>query len=118
MTTITRHLEPALRDISRLALAIAIVAAPAWAILANPAWAILANPAPAISTPTVSTQPFGGTNTGPNYWSITGARIGAPGEQEVSNYGGSHKPLWVEQQLYGPGAVFVPHVDTTVHQSR
>jgi hypothetical protein len=110
MTTITRHLAPALRAISWLALAIAIVAAPAWAILASPA--------SAGATPTASTQPFGGTNTGPNYWSITGARIGAPGEQEVSTYGGSHKHLWVEQQLYGPGVVYVPHVDTTVQQSR
>jgi hypothetical protein len=57
-------------------------------------------------------------HTGPDYISITGARVGAPGEQEVSNYGGSHKHLWVEQQLYGPGAVAVPHVDTTVQQSR
>src|ERR1700731_5220166 len=110
MTTITRHLAPALRITSWLALAIAIVAAPAWAILANPA--------SASATPKVSTQPFGGTNTGPNYWSITGARIGAPGEQEVSTYGGSHKHLWVDQQPYGPGPVFVPHGDTPVHQSR
>jgi hypothetical protein len=57
-------------------------------------------------------------HTGPDYISITGARVGAPSEQEVSNYGGSHKHLWVEQQLYGPGAVAVPHVDTTVQQSR
>jgi hypothetical protein len=110
MTTTTRHLAPALRLIGLLALAITIVAAPAWAILTNPAAAIAA--------PTASTQPFGGTNTGPNYWSITGAWIGAPGEQEVSTYGGSHKHLWVEQQLYGPGVVYVPHVDTTVRQSR
>jgi hypothetical protein len=110
MTTITRHLATALRVISWLGLAIAIVAAPAWAILENPG--------SAGATSTVSTQPFGGTQTGPNYWSITGARVGAPSEQEVSNYGGSHKHLWVEQQLYGPAAVYVPHVDTTVHQSR
>lgn len=57
-------------------------------------------------------------HTGPDYISITGWRVGAPSEQEVSNYGGSHKHLWVEQQLYGPGRVAVPHVDTTVHQSR
>jgi hypothetical protein len=110
MTTIIRHLAQARRVISWLTLAIAIVAAPAWAILED---AGAAN-----ATPTASTQPFGGTNTGPNYWSITGARVGAPGEQEVSSYGGSHKHLWVEQQLYGPGVVFVPHVDTSVHQSR
>ena len=110
MTTITRHLAPVLRVISWLVMAIAIVAAPAWAILANPA--------AAAATPSGSTQPFGGTNTGPNYWSITGVRVGAPSEQEVSSYGGSHKHTWVEQQLYGPGIVYVPHVDTTVHQSR
>jgi hypothetical protein len=110
MTTITRHLAQARRVISWLTLVIAIVAAPAWAILEDAGVAS--------ATPTASTQPFGGTNTGPNYWSITGARVGAPGEQEVSSYGGSHKHLWVEQQLYGPGVVFVPHVDTSVHQSR
>jgi hypothetical protein len=109
MTTVTRHLATALRVISWLGLAIAIVAAPAWAILENPGSA---------RATTVSTQPFGGTQTGPNYWSITGARAGAPSEQEVSNYGGSHKHLWVEQQLYGPGVVYVPQVDSTVHQSR
>ena len=57
-------------------------------------------------------------HTGPDYLSITGARVGAPGEQDVSTYGGSHKHLWVEQQLYGPGVVHVPNVDITVHQSR
>jgi hypothetical protein len=57
-------------------------------------------------------------HTGPDYASITGARVGAPSEQEVSSYGGSHKHLFVEQQLYGPGVVSVPQVDTTVHQSR
>ncbi|MBV9512680.1 MAG: hypothetical protein JO280_01350, partial [Mycobacteriaceae bacterium] len=30
-------------------------------------------------------------HTGPDYISITGVRIGAPSEQEVSSYGGSHK---------------------------
>jgi hypothetical protein len=70
---------------------------------AGAAWADASVPAP---------------HTGPNYISITGARVGAPSEQEVSGYGGSHKHLWVEQQLYGPGVVAVPHVDTTVHQSR
>jgi hypothetical protein len=49
---------------------------------------------------------------------ITRYRVGAPSEYEVSYYGGSHKHLWVEQQLYGPGVVVVPHVDTTVQQSR
>lgn len=63
------------------------------------------------STPTMP-------HTGPDYISITGARVGAPSEQEVSYYGGSHKHLFVEQQLYGLGVVAVPHVDTTVHQSR
>ncbi|HXA12812.1 MAG TPA: hypothetical protein VNW93_11590 [Mycobacterium sp.] len=60
----------------------------------------------------------GTPHTGPDYVSITGARVGAPSEQEVSNYGGSHKHLFVEQQLYGPGVVAVPRVDTTVRQSR
>lgn len=56
--------------------------------------------------------------TGPDYTSITGWRVGAPGEGEVSYYGGSHKHLWVEQQLYGAGVVSVPHIDTGVQQSR
>ncbi|HZA11886.1 hypothetical protein [Mycobacterium sp.] len=65
-----------------------------------------------------SVQAVGGHHTGPDYQSITGARVGAPSEQEVSIYGGSHKHLWVEQQLYGPGVVDVPQVDSSVHQSR
>src|ERR1700686_5493683 len=56
----------------------------------------------------------GDPHTGPDYVSITGARVGAPSEQEVSNYGGSHKHLFIEQQLYGPGVVGGPPVDTTV----
>ena len=83
------------------------------AVILAPAYAIIANDGAAI----VSTEARG-HHGGPNYWSITGARIGAPGEREVSTYGGSHKHLWVEQQLYGPGVVGVPHVDNTVHQSR
>jgi hypothetical protein len=64
-------------------------------------------------------QPAGGSHhSGPDYSSITGWRVGAPSEEEVSFYGGSHKHEWVEQQLYGPGVVDVPRVDTTVHQSR
>ena len=76
--------------------------------------------AAASTDPFVEVQHSAGTahHTGPNYSGITGARIGAPSEQEVSTYGGSHKHLWVEQQLYGPGVVDVPQVDTTVHQSR
>jgi hypothetical protein len=92
MTTITRHLAPALRVVSWLALAIAIVAAPAWAILENPG--------SASATPTVSTQPYGAT----------------PSEQEVSTYDGSHKYLWVEPQPYGSGTVYVPHADSSMHQ--
>jgi hypothetical protein len=56
---------------------------------------------------------------GPDYWSVAGdPSDGAPGEQEVSVYGGSHEHLWIEQQLYGSRIVSVPHVDTTVRQSR
>jgi hypothetical protein len=87
----------------------------AGALLLAPAVAILANAA----ATTVSAQPTGGNHhSGPDYWSITGARVGAPSEQEVSIYGGSHKHLWVEQQLYGAGVVDVPQVDTSVHQSQ
>jgi len=75
--------------------------------------ALFANAGAAWAHPTVP-----GPHTGPDYASITGVRVGAPSEQEVSTWGGSHKHEWVEQQLYGPGRVAVPHVDTTVHQSR
>jgi hypothetical protein len=99
------------RSIVGLALAGAIVAAPAYAMVVDAATASAA--------PTTSAVPVRGfQHGGPDYWSITGARVGAPSEGEVSYYGGSHKHLWVEQQLYGPGVVQVPHVDTTVHQSR
>ena len=108
MTTITRHLAPARRVTMVLALVIAIVAAPAWAILENPG--------SAAATSTVSTQPVGGTHTGPDCGSTTGARIGAPSEADVSE--GHHNHLGTEQRLYGDGLVFVPHVDTSVHQSR
>ena len=79
---------------------------------------ILANSGTALTEPTVSAQPIRRHHSGPDYWSITGARVGAPSEYEVSTYPGSHKHTWIEQQLYGPGVVDVPHVDTTVHQSR
>jgi hypothetical protein len=106
-----RHLPALIRNLI-IALAMGFV------VLA-PAWAILADSSPAVAQPpsTVS-QPIPRRHSGPDYWSITGVRVGAPSEYDVSNYGGSHKHLWIEQQLYGPGVVVVPHVDTTVHQSR
>ena len=111
MTTITRHLATALRVISWLGLAIAIVAAPAWAILENPGSASAAS--------TVSTQPVGGTpHGGPDSGSTTGAPVGAPSEAEVSTSPGNHEHLGAQQRPYGAGLVLVPHVDTTVHQSR
>jgi hypothetical protein len=114
MNTITRHVQARTgRSIVGLALAGAILAAPAYAVLADPA---LASAAPTTTTLPLPTR--SSNHGGPDYWSITGARVGAPSEGEVSIYGGSHKHLWVEQQLYGPGVVEVPHVDTTVHQSR
>ena len=71
------------------------------------------------NAPSAWAQPTAGAHhSGPDYASVTGARVGAPSEQQVSTYGGSHKHLWIEQQLYGPGVVSVPKVDTTVHQSR
>jgi hypothetical protein len=108
-----RHLPALLRQLI-ITLAMASV------VLAS-AWVILADSSPAAAAPTAPvspTLPKPGHHGGPDYWSITGARVGAPGEYEVSNYGGSHKHLWVEQQLYGPGVVVVPHVDTTVRHSR
>jgi hypothetical protein len=105
-----RHLPVLIRQIITLAMASTVLLAPGWAILSNSASAAAA--------PTASAQQFPDRHGGPQYWPITGARVGAPSEAEVSSYGGSHKHLWVEQELYGPGVVLVPHVDTTVHQSR
>jgi hypothetical protein len=110
MTT-TRHLPVLIRQIIiTVAMVSTVLLAPVWAILAGSHTAAAATPA--------TVELVRGHHSGPNYWSITGARIGAPGEGEVSQYGGSHKHLWVEQQLYGPGVVVTPHVDTTVRQSR
>ena len=105
-----RHLPVLIRQII-ITLAMASV------VLA-PAWLILADSGTAAAAPTVSAQPIRHHHSGPDYWSITGVRVGAPSEGEISSYGGSHKHEWVEQQLYGPGVVDVPHVDTSVHQSR
>ena len=105
----TRQL-PVLLQKSIVSLAMAAI------VLLAPAWAMLATSGVAVAAPTV--QPIPGHHGGPNYWAITGARVGAPSEGAVSSYGGSHKHLWVEQELYGPGVVVVPRVDTTVHQSR
>ena len=85
----------------------------AGSVLIAPAVATLAN-----MSAVASAQPSDTNQTGPDYLSITGYRLGAPSEHEVSFYGGSHKHLWVEQQLYGRGVVQVPMVDTSVHQSR
>jgi hypothetical protein len=106
----TRHVPVLIRQLI-LTLAMASVAL-------APAWVILANSGAAVAKPVVPVQPVPGRHGGPDYWSITGARVGAPSELDVSRYGGSHKHLWVEQQLYGSGVVVVPHVDTTVHPSR
>jgi hypothetical protein len=103
----TRHLPVLVR---KVIISVAMVAI----VLLAPAWAMLATSAPAVAVETV--HPI--RHSGPNYWPTTGARVGAPSEGEVSSYGGSHKHLWVEQELYGPGVVVVPRVDTTVHQSR
>jgi hypothetical protein len=110
MTT-TRHLPVLIRQII-ITLAIGYV------VLA-PLFAIPAGPGTAAAAPTSSVQQVRGHHQGgPHYWSITGARIGAPSEGQVSQYGGSHKHLWVEEQLYGSGVFVTPHVDATVHQSR
>ena len=72
-------------------------------------WAMLAN----VGAPTAWAETTVETHhSGPGYQSITGYRIGAPSELEVSTYGGSHKHLWVEQELYGPGVVYVPRLIT------
>jgi hypothetical protein len=108
MTTITRHLAPVRRVIGLLALATAIVAAPAGAILEN-----LGS---AGATPTASTQPVGGTpRGGPDSGPTTGGALSAA---EASTSPGSHKHLGAKQPLYGDGLILVPNVDTTVHQSR
>lgn len=95
------------RGAAALALAGAVIIPPALVTLSD------------FGAATASAQPAADDqHGGPDYQSITGARVGAPSEYEVSYYGGSHKHLWDEQQLYGPGVVVVPHVDTTVQQSR
>jgi hypothetical protein len=115
VNTIRFATAPASAIARRLIIPLALVGA----VILAPAFAIFANEGANAGTTTVSAQPVGvNPHGGPDYWSITGYRVGAPSEQEVSIYGGSHKHLWVEQQLYGPGLVQVPHVDTTVHQSR
>ena len=77
--------------------------------------AMAASVMPTASAASGSPDPGGGSD----YWSMAGdPNGGAPGEQEVSIYGGSHEHLWIEQQLYGSRLVTVPRVDTTVHQSR
>ena len=85
MTTITRHLASARRVIGSLALATAIVAAPAAAILEYPG--------SAGATPTASTQPVGGTTRGgPDSGPTTG---GAPRRQKPA-----HPP--VATSTWGP----------------
>lgn len=109
MTTITSAKSVlARRLIMPVALAGAVILAPALGVLTG------------LGAPTISADQSTSAHQSPNdrYWSVTGARVGAPSEQQVSQYGGSHKHLWVEQQLYGRGVVAVPNVDTTVHQSR
>src|SRR5262249_40130214 len=95
-----------------------IVPVTAGAVILAPAFGLVAT----LDAPTAAARSHHGAVYGPSpnhrYWSVTGSRLGAPSEGEVSQYGGSHKHLWVEQQLYGPGIVAVPNVDTTVHQSR
>jgi hypothetical protein len=84
-----------------LALAIGMLIAPANAISLATAGSIAA-------APTTSTIPLRG-HSGHSGGGSGSASVGAP-----STYGRSHNELW----MYGPGIPDVPHVDTTVHQSR
>jgi hypothetical protein len=95
------------RAAAALALAGAVIVPPALATLTD------FGAATAVAQPASDDK-----HGGPDYQAITGSRVGAPSEYDVSYYGGSHKHLSVEQQLYGSGVVVIPQVDTTVHQSR
>ena len=66
----TRHLPVRIRQ---LIISLAIVSI----VLLAPAWA-LATSGVAVAAPKGTAQPSPGPRGGPNYWSITGARVGAP----------------------------------------
>ena len=103
------------RSVSTLLRRIGLGSALAGAVLFAPAVATITD----LGVATASAQPGNVEHHGgPDYLSITGWRVGAPSEQEVSSYGGSNKHSFIEQQLYGHGVVIVPHVDTSVQQSR
>jgi hypothetical protein len=97
-------------SIIQLALAMSMLTAPATVIS-------LATAGSAAAASTTSTIPLGGHgghgghsgDSGHNGGGSAGAHIGATG-----TYGRNHYESW----MYGPGTVVVPHVDTTVHQSR
>jgi hypothetical protein len=92
MTTITSALRAgARRLIIPVALASAVILAPAFAILANTG-----------STTVAAAQ------------STSGSTYAGPGPF----YGGGNNQLWIQHELNGPGLGQVPHVDTSVHQSR
>jgi hypothetical protein len=88
-------------SIISFALAIGMLIAPATAIS-------LATAGSAAAAPTTSTFPLRG-HSGHGGGGGGTPRVGAP-----STYSRSHYELWP----YGPGILDVPHVDTTVHQSR
>ena len=91
MSTITSAASvPARRLIVSLALAGAVILAPAFGIFAN-----------GETTAVAAAQSTGSTYTGPGPIN-----------------GGDNRHIWVQHELDGPGLGQVPHVDTSVHQSR
>jgi hypothetical protein len=99
-------------SITYLVLAIGVLIAPATAILAT---AGSAGAAPTTSTtiPLRGGGGHGGGGFGHGGGGFGGAGVGAP-----NTYGGSYGRGHEEGWLYGSGVIDVPHVDTTVHQSR
>jgi hypothetical protein len=98
---ITRRVQV---SIIYLAVAIGMLAAPATTIS-------LATAGSATAAPTTSTIPLRGHSGhgGGDGFGSGGDPVGAP-----NTYGRGHDEGWT----YGPGILDVPHVDTTVHQSR
>ena len=93
--------------ITRRVLVSIIYMAVAIGVLIAPATAILATAGSAAAAPTTVLIPLHGGGGG-------GGGVGAPNTYGGGTFFGSHECVWE----YGPGLTYVPHVDTTVYQSR
>ncbi len=94
------------------------------AIALSPAIAAFAGPGPTVGTP-VAACPTGESEDPYTFAcvpelapsGVAAPAMGAPSEQELTACSGRDQGECVENDLYGPGAENVPHVDTSVHQS-